>query len=349
MTSTKIGSGFTCVLMRAGAAAFPVAALALVCGIQPALASALTLQDVVNPNDVTFNQELGINNSGTIAGYFGSGMAGHPNQGYTTTPPYTSFTPENFPMSVQTQVTGINNIGTTVGFYSFTNMGVGLDANFGFVDVGGMFTDATDPAALGATLVTDQLLGVNDSDIAVGFYTNAAGNTVGYTYNIASKAFSGNIVDPNGNGTNTTSAAINNSGELAGFFTSMLGTTEGFLDNSGTFTTVDVPGSMETELLGLNNTGEAVGVDIDAAGIMHGIICNTATLSCTQVDDPNGIGTTTLNGLNDKGQVVGFYVNGADSTIGLVASPVPEPSTVTLLLSGLIGLGVIYWRRRRTV
>ena len=30
-------------------------------------------QDVINPGDPTFNQELSINNAGTIAGYFGSG------------------------------------------------------------------------------------------------------------------------------------------------------------------------------------------------------------------------------------------------------------------------------------
>ena len=72
-----------------------------------------------NVTDVTFNQALGINSSGMIAGYFGSGAAGLPNQGYTVAPPYAqrNFTNENFPGSVQTQVTGINNIGTTVGFW----------------------------------------------------------------------------------------------------------------------------------------------------------------------------------------------------------------------------------------
>jgi hypothetical protein len=47
-----------------------------------------TFQDVVNVNDPTFNQELGINNSGVIAGYFGSGAAGHPNKGYIVVKPY---------------------------------------------------------------------------------------------------------------------------------------------------------------------------------------------------------------------------------------------------------------------
>jgi hypothetical protein len=46
-----------------------------------------TLDD---PADVTFNQLLGINNRGVIAGYFGSGAAGHPNKGYLLRPPYGS-------------------------------------------------------------------------------------------------------------------------------------------------------------------------------------------------------------------------------------------------------------------
>src|SRR5215472_3010946 len=38
--------------------------------------------------DLTFNQLLGINNNGVIAGYFGSGDAGKPNKGYVLRPPF---------------------------------------------------------------------------------------------------------------------------------------------------------------------------------------------------------------------------------------------------------------------
>jgi len=44
-----------------------------------------TLDDQADP---TFNQLLGINNNGKIAGYFGSGASGHPNKGYTLSKPY---------------------------------------------------------------------------------------------------------------------------------------------------------------------------------------------------------------------------------------------------------------------
>ena len=110
-----------------------------------ASATSYSFRTLDNANDLTFNQLLGINDFGVIAGYFGSGAQDHPNKGYLLEPGHTRYINENFPGSVQTQVTGLNNRGVTVGFWSSTNMGVGMDANFGFVDVGGRFRNADFP------------------------------------------------------------------------------------------------------------------------------------------------------------------------------------------------------------
>ena len=80
--------------------------------------------------DLTFNQLLGINDDGLIAGYFGSGAQGHPNMGYLLGPG--GYRSENFPGSVQTQVTGLNNKGVTVGFWSGMNTASMTNDNFGF-------------------------------------------------------------------------------------------------------------------------------------------------------------------------------------------------------------------------
>jgi probable HAF family extracellular repeat protein len=71
--------------------------------------------------------------------------------------------------------------------------------------------------------------------------------------------------------------------------------------------TLDVPGSTLSQAFGLNNEGQVVGAFIDSAGKMHGFVFQDGHF--VTIDDPNGIGTTTVNGINDFGQIVGFYVD----------------------------------------
>ena len=141
-------------MLAAGAVALAGAASAST--LSPAHTTRYSFQTIDNPKDLTFNQLLGINDEGVIAGYFGSGAAGHPNKGYVLLPPYGqgNYVNENFTGSVQTQVTGLNNRGVTVGFWSNTNMGVGMDANFGWVNVNGHFVQADFPTKDPASPVT---------------------------------------------------------------------------------------------------------------------------------------------------------------------------------------------------
>jgi hypothetical protein len=143
--------------------------------------SSPTFTTIDDPADPTFNQLLGINTDSVISGYFGSGAAGHPNQGYTIAPPYTDFLSDNLPASVQTQATGITNNGTTVGFWSPTN--TGTDANFGFIREANGFTylSVNNPLVASSPEV-NQLLGINSAYIAVGFYNDVNGAPHGYAY-----------------------------------------------------------------------------------------------------------------------------------------------------------------------
>jgi hypothetical protein len=275
-----------------------------------------------NANDVTFNQLLGINQNGVIAGYFGSGAAGHPNKGYTLDPPYGqgSYVNENFPGSVQTQVTGLNDRGVTVGFWSDGNNANQVNNNFGFYALHGRFHNINFPGSMVSGGVSvNQLLGVNDQDVAVGFYTDANGNNHGYTYDIGRRHFQRVTIR---GVTSLTATAINNRGDVAGFYTDANGNTDAFLRTGHGVKTLSVPGASSTQALGLNDENEVVGVYMVGSGssaVMHGFTW-TPQSGFTTVDDPHGMGTTTINGVNDRGQLVGFYVDAAGNTDGLLAT-----------------------------
>jgi hypothetical protein len=282
-----------------------------------------TFTTLNNNADPTFNQLLGINQHGVIAGYFGSGAAGHPNQGYLLTAPFgqASYHSENWPESTQTQVTGLNDHGVTVGFWSSMNNASQMNDNRAFVSIHGRFIDGDFPTSTPATPPVDQLLGVNDNDIAVGFYNDSAGNTHAYTLNIRRNEFT--EVTPSGI-TNPTAAGINNRNDIAGFGTDANGDTVGFLlGRNGHVTILSVPGSSTTQALGINDNDEVVGVYQVGTGsnaMSYGFTW-TPRWGFQAVSDPHGIGQTTINGVNDQGELVGFYVDSAGNTDGLLAVP----------------------------
>jgi probable HAF family extracellular repeat protein len=281
----------------------------------------LSFETLDNQKDLTFNQLLGINNEGVIAGYFGSGTPPtvHPNKGYTLSPPYGqgNYTNENFLGSQQTQVTGINNDNVTVGFWADV-----AGDNFGWVNQQGVFTDVIDPNGLNKAasgMTTEQLLGVNDHNEAVGFWTDAAGDNHGFTYDIKSHQF--NEVNIPGF-QSTTTTAINNQGDIAGFVVSGNNDVSFVLEGKQIVWLNGPSGAVSVQALGINNEREVVGSYTDASGATHGFLYDQSKNTYTTIDDPNGVkGSTAMtvaNGINDKGQVVGFYLDPAGNTDGML-------------------------------
>ena len=309
-------------------------------------ASNYSFQTLDNQADPTFNQLLGINDAGTIAGYFGVGSAANPNKGYTVAPPYgpASYTNENFPASAQTQVVGINSntSPTTVGFWVDNNAN-----NFGFVKQGNTLTSVTNPNTPTANTVVNQLLGVNNKNVAVGFYTDGNGDSQAYSYDIAGAKFAAITLPGSFNAIMTTATGINDAGVISGFYLDATGNAHGFLDNAGTFSSFDDPAGagMNTSFLGLNNNGEVVGSFVDATGVTNGLSYNWLTNTWTTVNDPNSsanpafdVTGTTINGVNDAGQLVGFYSDGTNVD-GFLATPVPEPASFAFVAAGLLICG----------
>jgi probable HAF family extracellular repeat protein len=268
---------------------------------------------------------LGINNSSTIAGYFGDGTA-IPNNGFTLVLP-SSFTPENYPGATQTQVIGINNTGWTDGFYVD-----GAGVTHGFTNNSGTFSTVDAPGT-----AFNQLLGINDGLTAVGYSsTDPAGMTLQMSFKESGGAFSYITGFPVGTGNNQ-AVGINNAGTAVGFYQDASGTFHGYIATGMTASTFDVSfaGQMGTQAFGINNHGEIVGDYTDASGTMHGFVYIGGVFYT--VDDPAGVaGSTIINGVNDLGQLVGFYADANDNVIGFVASPVPEPGTLALMGSGIL-------------
>lgn len=299
----------------------------------PALADqTYSFTTVISPGDPAFTQLLGINNAGAIAGYFGDGSI-VANNGFTLALP-NNFTAENFPGSTQTQVVGINNAGETVGFY--------VDAGgvtHGFTLNGGTFATVDAP---GTTF--NQLLGVNDVGVAAGYSSlDPTGLTLQQAFTETGSVFT-DLALPAGT-LDSQATDVNNAGFVSGFYVDAGGNTHGFLVD-GSFMTLDAPGATVTQVFGLNNAGKLVGDYMDGTGT-HGFVYNIGSSAFQTVDDPFGVGNTTINGINDKGQVVGFYTDANGNVDGFVATPTPEPGSVVLLGTALLAI-TFRFRKGRT-
>ena len=72
--------------------------------------------------------------------------------------------------------------------------------------------------------------------------------------------------------TSTTAFGINDTGEIAGFYTDAASNSHGFVYAGGAFSTVDVAGARGTQLTRIKNGGAVTGVCTDALNEQHGLI-----------------------------------------------------------------------------
>ena len=288
---------------------------------------------VTDPAGAGFTNLLGINNSGTIAG-FGNQVT---NAGFTLTLP-ANFTVVNFPGAASTQVTGINSAGDVSGIYVDA-----AGANHGFTRIGGTFTTVDDPAST----VFNQALGINNSNETVGYYTL---NSAGAPGDIAYSQKGGVFTDINAllpANFNSQAVGINSVATpwIVGFYQpdAALATSLGLVDEGGTITTIDQFGSTFTQALGVNDLGEIVGFYVGADGNQHGYIDDGGVFTSF---DPPGSASTTINGLNDNGDiVVSTRTRLRTRSSGFVGAPAPEPSTWAMMLAGFVGLGFLGYRK----
>lgn len=264
-------------------------------------------ENVVFPGD-TFVQLLGINKHGLIAGYHGSGLAGHPNKGFVFTPP-SSFVSQNVPESMQTQVIGINDSAETAGFFIDKN-----NVTHGFLYDNTRFKQVDFPGTN-----FNQLLGVNNFSQAAGYYADSNNIDHAYLLDRFGNVFLPIIIPDSPGGSQAT--GVNDGGSICGFYIDAQNVNHGFLLLPGHLKTLDFPGATLTQALGVDVNNNVVGTYNDQNNNSHGFFYNNTTEKYQSIDDPDGFGTTVVNGIGDNGKIVGFYVDSNGHTDGFIGTP----------------------------
>lgn len=214
------------------------------------------------------------------------------------------------------------------------------------------------PAVKPGSTAAEVAFGINDKGAIVGQYTdNGTDTTPGFVDN--NGVFT--ILNPVANATVTNAQGINNRGLVTGFYSTDGVHQHGFLYNTttGTYTLLTDPSTPQiaadglelTQFLGINDQNEAVGYYQTNNGSQFGFLFNTQTNTYSFLDDPlaapvNGVQITQITGINDKGDLSGFFVDANGIQRGFLATPVPEPGSLTLLTGGAVSLLVVLRRKR---
>ena len=133
------------------------------------------------------------------------------------------------------------------------------------------------------------MLGISNAGEAVGFYVDAAGNSHGYLYNIATHRF---VAIKMPGSASVTGAGINNKNAVVGFFNQAAGMVKAFYITQGTQSRVRViafPGADLTQAFGVNDHGEVVGAYTIGAQTFG--FTWTVKGHFRKVNDPQGKGT----------------------------------------------------------
>jgi hypothetical protein len=235
---------------------------------------------------------------------------------------------------------GINDARTVIGGNS--------NGTAFLLPVGG---SPTTLASVNGTTASQTAFGISNAGLVVGQYTdNATGTTPGFlldgTYT---------TLTPTVNAAVTNAQGVNNHGLVTGFY-SVDGVHEhGFFYNATTqqFNLAPDPNVANlvlTQFLGINDNGLAVGYYQTVDGSQHGLLYDTASHAYSFLDDPSaavsGTSITQITGVNDSGELAGFYVDAATGLQrGFIATPVPEPSTITISIWLILGFGLACRRR----
>jgi hypothetical protein len=244
---------------------------------------------------------------------------------------------------------GADGLGDPLGIFGETIVGGYLPAGAfvgqGFELNGSMFTTIDDPLSTGGTqangVYANTIVGSFSDEMSVFGGQGTEGGVHGFSYNGTAFITLNDPLSPNG------TAATGISGpNIVGIYAD--DGVHGFLFNGSTYTTLNDPlafipasGPGGTYVFGISGSN-VVGFYYDGSGLQNGFIYDGS--SYTTLDDPLGADGTEALGI-DGTTVVGEYFDSSDVGHGFIATPVPEPGSITLVLLGTMAL--LHRRRRR--
>ena len=216
------------------------------------------------------------------------------------------------------QANGINASGQVVG-WAETARG----ARHAFLYTGSTMTDL---GTLGGTI--SEASGINASGQVVGWsFTTGNASRHAFLYTGSTMTDLGTITGPI-----TEANDINDSGQIVGDSGG-----HAFLYSGSTMTDL----GDNSAALGINASGQIVGYSGGHAFLYSG---STMTDLNTLIDPASGWWLDIAYDINTLGQIVGSgRING--TTHAFLLTPIPEPSTLALLLTASLG-GLLWWRRR---
>ncbi len=206
------------------------------------------------------------------------------------------------PQSSNTWLYGRNGVGVNAGYYQASAYPGHLH---GFMLQGSTVTAVNHPNAANTWLFDVNLLGASVGSFSASASVIKGFRLVNGTYTT--------IAYPNA--LTTYAVAINDGGEIVGYYASSI-VSNGFVWKNGTFTTVNYPNSAYgTALLGVNNSGVIVGNRL-SADQAHGFIYENGTFKNIVY---SGGKFTMAGGINNNGLISGeiYFVGG--SSLGYTA------------------------------
>jgi probable HAF family extracellular repeat protein len=187
---------------------------------------------------------------------------------------------------------------------------------------------------------------------------NDNGQVVGYVYDTTSQAYHAFLYNKGTmndlgtfvGGSGSFAYDLNENNQVVGYAYTPSGVGHAFLYSNNTMTDLGtLPGSSWSYGEGINDKGQVVG-ESSVAGVLgyHAFLYSNGTMSDLNdlINPTSGWTLQFAQDINNNGWIVGQGVNSNGQYRAFLLKPIPEPSTLALLLTATFG-GLLLWRRRR--